>query len=135
MKKLFGIWCGLFELRGELVTEQKPEKIIELRKPTQCVLWEHPDRVAGQFAQAFEVVESYEDGSHLSRSLYKCQECGQLYFYEWYEWVDWQQGDDKAYSTFVPVQTEEEIAALKQTDNLTLLLFFPRLHWDGSKIG
>jgi hypothetical protein len=67
--------------------------------------------------------------------LYKCQECGQLYFYEWYEWVDWQQGDDKAYSTFVPVQTEEEIAALKQTDNLTLLLFFPRLQWDGSKIG
>ena len=41
--------------------EQASEKIVELRQPTQCVLWEHPDRVAGQFAQAFEVVESYED--------------------------------------------------------------------------
>ena|ERR1700722_6741039 len=53
---------------GDRVTEQGSEKIVELRQPTQCVLWEHPDRVAGQFAQAFEVVESYEDGSNLSRS-------------------------------------------------------------------
>jgi hypothetical protein len=87
------------------------------------------------FAQAFEVVESYENSSHLSRSLYKCGECGQLYFYEWYEWVDWKHGNDKQYSTFVPVQTAEEITALKQTDTLSLLRFFPRLQWDGSKIG
>lgn len=62
------------------MTEQASEKVVELRQPTQCILWEHPDRVAGQFAQAFEVVESYENSSHLSRSLYKCGECGQLYF-------------------------------------------------------
>jgi hypothetical protein len=120
---------------GDRVTEQASEKIVELRQPIQCVLWQHPDRVAGQFAQAFEVVESYEDGSHLSRSFYKCRECGQLYFYEWYEWVDWQHGNDKQYSTFVPVQTAEEITALKQTDTFSLLRFFPRPQWDGSKIG
>ena len=48
------------------MTEEEPFQIVKLRQPTQCILWEHPGRVAGQFAQAFEVVESYEDGSHLS---------------------------------------------------------------------
>lgn len=129
-------YAALLSFIGLPVTEEEePIQIVKLRQPTQCILWEHPGRVAGQFAQAFEVVESYEDGSHLSRSLYKCRECGQLYFYEWYEWVDWQHGNDKQYSTFVPVQTAKEIAALKQTDTFSLLRFFPRLQWDGSKIG
>jgi hypothetical protein len=128
-------YAALSSFIGLPVTEEEPVQIVKLRQPTQCILWEHPGRVAGQFAQAFEVVESYEDGSHWSRSLYKCRECGQLYIYEWYEWVDWQHGNDKQYSTFVPVQTAEEIAALKQTDTFSLLRFFPRLQWDGSKMG
>ena len=115
------------------MTDQEPVRIVQLRHPTQCVLWENPGRVAGEFAEFFEEIESYEDSNHLTRSLYKCRECGQLYFHEWYEWVDWDQGNDKQYSTLVPVQTQDEIAALKQTTIFTLMCYFPRLQFDRAK--
>ena len=47
------------------------------------------------------------------------------------EWVDWDKGNDKQYSTLVPVQTSEEIAALKRTSTFTLMTYFPRLQFDG----
>ena len=117
------------------MTEQEPTEFVELRHPTQCVLWEHPDRVAAPFSEVFEMVDSYEDDTHLTRSLCKCRECGQLYFCEWYEWVDWEHGNDKQYSTFIPVQTTEEITALKQTTVFTLMRYFPRLQCDRGKTG
>jgi hypothetical protein len=115
-----------------LLTEPEPIKIVKLRHPTQCVLWEHPDHITGKFAEIFDEVESYEDSSHLTRALYKCKECGQLYFHEWYEWVDWENGNDKMYTTLIPVQTQEEIQALKGTDTIMLMTFFPRLQLDGN---
>jgi hypothetical protein len=115
------------------VPDRGPVQIVHLRHPTQCVLRENPDRVGGGFGEFFEEVESYEDSNHLSRSLYKCRECGQLYFHEWWEWVDWDEGNDKQYSTLIPVQTQEEIAALKQTTTVTLMTYFPRLQFDGFK--
>ena len=65
-------------------------------------------------------------------SLYKCRECGQLYFYEWYEWVDWKEGNDKQYTTLVPAHTAEDVEALKATSPFTLMYYFPRLHLDGA---
>jgi hypothetical protein len=67
----------------------------------------------------------------LERSLFKCRECGQLYFFEWNEWVDWDEGNDTSYSTLIPVQTKEEVEALKATSIFTLMTYFPRLHLDG----
>jgi hypothetical protein len=86
------------------------------------------------FAACLERIESYEDSSHLVRGLYKCRECGQLYFYEWYEWVDWDDGDDRHYTTLIPVQTEAEIEALKQESTPGLLRYSPRMQLDGGKI-
>jgi hypothetical protein len=100
---------------------------IELRQPTQCVLWEHPERTAGKFAELFEEVETYEDSSHSMRVLYKCRECGQLYFFEWWEWVDWEDGNDTQYSTLFPVGTVEESETLKKTDSFNLMRYYPRL--------
>jgi hypothetical protein len=117
-------------VKGVAVTEESFASV-ELRHPTQCELWEHPERAARKFSEIFETVEDYEDSSHLNRSLYKCKECGQLYFFEWNEWVDWENGDDRSYSTLVPVQTPEEIEALKQTSTFTLMCYYPRLHLDG----
>ena len=91
------------------VTEPESVKIVRLRRPTQCILWEQPNGISGKFSEIFDEIECYEDSSHLTRSLYKCKECGQLYFHEWYEWVDWEDGNDKMYTTLVPVQTTEEI--------------------------
>jgi hypothetical protein len=105
---------------------------VNLGHPTQCVLWEHPERISRKFLEIFDEIECYEDSSHLTRSLYKCKECGQLYFHEWYEWVDWEDGNDKMYTTLIPVQTPEEIQTLKETDTFMLMTFFPRLQLDRS---
>jgi hypothetical protein len=114
------------------VTDESRFKIVELCQPTQCVLWEHPERLPRKFSAFFDEVETYEDSSHLTRTLYKCQECGQLYFHEWYEWVDWKDGNDKMYTTLIPVRTPEEIEAIKQTDSFSLMRYYPRLQWDGA---
>jgi len=113
------------------MTEPGPVNIVTLRSPTRCMLWEHPSRAAAKFADIFDEIECYENSSHLTRSLYKCKECGQLYFHEWYEWVDWEDGNDKMYTTLIPVQTQSEIDALKAADSFRLMLFFPRLQLDG----
>jgi hypothetical protein len=115
-----------------MITMTEPIPMVQLNPPTGCVLWDHPERLAGRFSELLEEVEAYEDSSHLTRSLYKCRECGQLYFHEWYEWVDWDQGNDKQYSTLVPVQTQEEIAALRETNVFTLMTYFPRLNFNGT---
>ena len=110
---------------------EEEDPIVQLRHPTQCVFWDHPERAKAKFSEIFDEVESYEDSSHFSRSLHRCRECGQLYFFEWSEWVDWEEGDDKSYATLVPVQTQEEIEALKQTSTFALMFYYPRLHLDG----
>ena len=114
------------------MTEKKePAQIVTLRSPVQCILWEHPERIENAFLEILEETETYEDSSHLQRSLHKCRECGQLYFFEWNEWVDWEEGNDRQYSTLIPVQTKEEIEALKATSIFDLMTYFPRLHLDG----
>jgi hypothetical protein len=113
------------------MTEEAPSKIVHLQSPTQCLLWKYPDRIRGKFSELFDEIESYEDSSHLTRTLYKCRECGQLYFHEWYEWVDWDDGNDKMYTTLIRVMTPAEIEALKQTDTFSLLMYFQRLRLDG----
>jgi hypothetical protein len=112
------------------MTPEEPTHIA-LPAPTQCVLWDHPERVPGSFARCFEELESYEDTSHLSRSLYKCRECGQLYFHEWYEWVDWDEGHDIQYSTLLPVRSVEQGAELNNV--FGLMRYLPRLHLDAGK--
>ena len=64
--------------------------------------------------------------------MYKRRECGQLYFYEWYEWVDRDEGDDKMYTTMIPVP-EKDVEALKGADIFDLMRYFPRLHLDGGR--
>jgi hypothetical protein len=112
------------------MTEEEPDQIVNLAHPTQCVLWEHPERLEGKLADLFDTVETYQDGNHLTRTLYKCRECGQRYFYEWYEWVDWEDGNDRSYVILVPVQTQDDIDALKKTDVFSLMRYFPPIQWD-----
>jgi len=116
---------------GYSLTEPERIKIVKLSHPAQCVLWEHPERITGKFAEIFDEVEAYEDSSHLTRSLYKCRECGQLYFHEWYEWVDWKkrQRQDVHHSHTCP--DASRIDTLKETDTFMLMTFFPRLQLDG----
>lgn len=106
-----------------------------MKKPTQCALWEHPELLLkpGKLKDLFERIETYVDDDHLLRSLLKCRECGALYFHEFYEWIDWEDGNDPQYSTYIPVETDEEIKALKTASPFGLLGFSPRLQRDFPK--
>jgi hypothetical protein len=96
------------------VAEEEAIRIVKLRQPTECALWEHPERINGKFGEFLEEVEAYEDTSHLTRSLYKCRECGQLYFHEWYEWVDWDEGNDKQYSPWFLFKRRKKLQHLNE---------------------
>jgi hypothetical protein len=61
-----------------------------MKKPTQGVLWEHPELVLEPLKDRFERIDTYVDESHLMRFLLKCRECGQLYFFELYEEINWE---------------------------------------------
>jgi hypothetical protein len=41
--------------------------------------------------------------------MLKCRECGQLYFFEFYDWIDWEDGRDPQYTTYIPVEIDEEV--------------------------
>jgi hypothetical protein len=101
----------------------------ELPPPTRCVLWQQPGLVLDG-KDRFEVLENFTDESHLTRSLLKCRECGQLYFSEFYEVVDWDDGDDAQYTTYIPVPSREQAAAMKDISVFDLMLYSPRLQWD-----
>jgi hypothetical protein len=75
----------------------------------------------------FERLETYAEESHWWRYLLRCRECGQLYFFEFDEDIDWDDGNDPQYSIYVPVESDEQIAMLKESSPHQLLRFFPRL--------
>jgi hypothetical protein len=102
-----------------------------MKVPTGCTLWNEPERILNATAEGrFETVETFVDENHCHRSLLKCRECGQLYFFEFYEEIDWAGGNDPQYCTYIPVDTHEEISALKKTDRWGILMFAPRLQKD-----
>jgi hypothetical protein len=105
-----------------------------MRSPTQCELWTQPERVlAGGLASGFELLDTFEKDSHWWRYLLKCRGCGQRYVYEFYEEVDWADGEDPQYVTWVPVETDDDIAAVKAAAPGVLGAFVPRLCKDWPK--
>lgn len=113
-------------------------------EPRQCIYWLHPERVRGGMIERFELLKRYTEDTHLWRYLLRCQECGQLYFFEFYESIDWESGNDPQYSRYVPVSTLEEaaiLAALARSDlqgvSPILCVDFPRdaetpnVYWRG----
>ncbi len=105
----------------------------QLRTPTQCVLWKYPELVNAPISGPFELLETYSKDSHLWRYLLRCRECGQRYFFEFYEEIDWVDGEDPQYSTYLPVETDAEIAKLQNATQVELLQFTPRLQKDFPK--
>jgi hypothetical protein len=101
-----------------------------VKPPAQCHLWQKEILDSKDLREAFQLVESYIDESHLHKTLMQCKTCGQLYFYEFYEEIDWDDGRDLQYQTYIPVDTEEEIVALKTASLLELFAFSPRLQSD-----
>ena len=106
----------------------------QFRQPTQCHLWQSDNLQPEDIDGALEVVETWADESHHSKHLCKCKACGQLYVDIWCELVDWDDGEDKTFTFYIPVQTELDMAQVKKADppplSLDLLAFFPRINED-----
>jgi len=75
-------------------------------------------------------MEVYLDDDHEKRKLLKCEQCQQLYYYEFYEMIDWVNGNDPQYRTWVPVATKEDADALALCPPHELLAYYPRLQND-----
>jgi len=107
--------------------------------PTKCHLWRIDGLPEEEFRAALEDVETVADESHVTKTLYRCKACGQLYFGIWYELIDLDGGDDRAYEICVPVAGDQEIERLKQLlpppMSLDLLAVSPRLQFDAAGAG
>lgn len=110
----------------------------QLPKPKNCILWKDPTILASgdgnEFLKYLKEITVYSDTSHFGESLMQCRECGQLYFQQFYEHVDWLNGDDKIYSTYVPVPDEKIV--LDNLNNklpIALLACKPRIQWDNGE--
>lgn len=99
-------------------------------KPEQCILWKKPELIDGPLKNHFEYLKTFTDNSHMERSLLRCRECGQLYFYEFYEEIDWESGNDPQYITLIPVRTSVEAKTLNQLLPIELLQYSPRMQQD-----
>jgi hypothetical protein len=104
----------------------------QLRAPTQCHFWHADDPNPG--GDDTELVKSFEDESHLFRALFRCKNCGQLYFYEWSEEIDWVHGDDPQYQTWVPVE-EQDVDDLLKANIWTVRAYTPRIINDPRRDG
>jgi len=78
-----------------------------MNKPLNCHLWTKPDVTIEDLRNSLEDIKTYEEDSHLLRTLKKCKTCGQLFFYEFFEEVDWVGGNDPQYLTWIPVENEK----------------------------
>src|SRR4051812_3214818 len=104
--------------------------MISLETPSKCHLW-HAEEITSDdlSTEQLAIVETYSQEEHFSRQLRQCKRCGQLYFFEFYETLS-SDGNDPQYSTYIPVESQADVDALKNTDHWGLLAFFPRLQSD-----
>lgn len=101
--------------------------------PSNCDLWEH-------LSTNFDLIDIKEypsdyssDADDCIRKLKKCNDCGQLYFYEMLEYIDWDDGNDPVYRTFVPVLNESDADKLASVNQFELLANIPQIRYDWPK--
>lgn len=107
---------------------------MNISKNPTCHVWIDPELSWDKLRGLFKSEREYEESSHFERSCLRCPVCGQLYFYEFYEVVDWDDGDDRMYSTWIPVDDVETANKLAQLSPLELL-DFPSLRCDDATKG
>ena len=103
-------------------------------KLSDCALWKDPETTISRGLQVqFELVDTFGKDSHWWRYLLKCRACGQGYVYEFFETIDWEGGQDPQTTTWVPVDTDEEIEAARAAAPGCMDAFTPRLRRDWPK--
>lgn len=80
---------------------------------TRCALWKDADAVlADPMKDRFALLARLCETSHHWRYVLACRGCGQKYFMEFYEEIDWDGGKDPSWTSYVPFETDAELAAL-----------------------
>ena len=101
-----------------------------MKAPTRCALWLKPELVYDP--NFFEQMEVFGEEEHWLRDLRRCRECGQLYIHDFYEEVNFSGGEDWQSVTYVPVETKEDIDAVKDVMAYQVSRFYPHLAKDMS---
>lgn len=97
-----------------------------MKNPSQCLLWNKTHLTPADLD--LELLKVFQRDAHIERDLFKCRECGQLFFHEWYEHVNFTH-DAYMYDTYIPVETDDDVKTLSDTKTtLELMQFFPQLH-------
>ena len=95
-------------------------------EPTQCALWKKNN--IDPIDLNLEILQIFTRSAHIERDLFKCRECGQLYFHEWYEHLNFKQGNSM-YDTYIPIKAQSELAPLLAARGSSdLAKFIPQLH-------
>jgi len=102
---------------------------IKTAQPTECILWQMESFSIEKLRELLEVVATYEDDSHLMRTLLRCKECEHLYFHEFYEEIDWSEGKDAQYLTWIPIDDPESGEELSRKSPIELLSY-PSIRYD-----
>ena len=99
--------------------------------PEFCHLWKEksPDTV-----KYLQIVKEYAgpfntDADEAMRSVKKCSNCGQLYFYEMLEWRD-DGGNDPIYRTIIPVKEAEDADKLAKLSQFDVLDHLPQIRYN-----
>ncbi len=95
---------------------------------SRCHLWQ-AELVTEEEVNALGVVETFAEESHLIRKLKKCEQCGQLYFYQFREEVDYVRGEDPVWRILIPVETREDALALASENEAAVSSRRPRIQW------
>lgn len=95
----------------------------------RCLYWREPEKIR-EGSRRFEKMATYVDDDHWFRRLLKCDECGQLYFYEFYECVDYDKSNDPQHRKWIPVASEDEALALLKNSSAELNAHSPCLRSD-----
>lgn len=100
----------------------------KLLEPVQCQLWKKGELSKEEIRHwPFKTLREFLDESHMTRSLLKCEECGQLYFYEFYEVVNFEGGEDDMFYKYIPVESEKIAEEMLKMSPLALAIYTPQL--------
>lgn len=102
--------------------------------PAACAMWaQESPRPELEIIKRYSPEDYSVQADDSSRSLRRCTECGQLYFYQMVEMIDMEDGQDPIYRTYIPVESEEDADKLSVASEAELYENVPRIMYSWPK--
>lgn len=109
---------------------------IQTVQPTQCHLW--TKELLNDRDLDFDYIEDWSDDEladleHCWNYLVKCNQCGQIYFYQMHE-EGRESGDEQMYDTYIPIANDQVVIdELKQMGPYQMMNVEPQLQYDSKR--